>query len=352
MGVLSLPPTNSRPSIAFSLLKRLVRIVIWLLAKCERDFSNSVNGPFREPKYVWRAMRCVVSYASCNVILGDMFEDYRRILGERGKAHADSWLRDELVKTLLELMWRPAFINQFLRSIRRIASLDFIGRTSSVCGAEMGSPLAIDAFPYKPTLRIAFATLFVLCVPAFLFYRSSDLVTHPKDYPDNSDPSELTAQNVPPPPGSPQPLNRPTNARRDSMDSAPLRSKHDLSSSTKTASGEITLASDNFTRTGEVTRSVSDEKVTKIPRRGTPPLSLKLPDRGGNSLYDITLRDAGDNVVFSSTAKSVDGKKIRVEPSVQHLLQKLPKSKYYFSLSDKSNKDIPPLNFQFVLSPK
>jgi hypothetical protein len=142
-----------------------------------------------------------------------------------------------------------------------------------------------------------------------------------------------------------QTLDVPANARRNSVSTSRLKPKQNINKLPDTYIAEITLTSSG-------TRSVDNNKITTIPRHGTLRLSMKLPDGSASGMYDVTLRDAAGNVVFGSTAKSVNGKKIGVEPSVHKLLQNLPNSDYHFALSDRSNKDSSPINFPFVLGHK
>lgn len=148
-----------------------------------------------------------------------------------------------------------------------------------------------------------------------------------------------------PPAADPQTLAVPPNAQRNSVSASGLKPKQHVNRYPDTYIAEITLTSSG-------TRSAANNKVATIPRHGTRRLTMKLPDGSASGMYDVTLQDASRKVVFSSTAKSVDGKKIRVEPSVQKLLRNLPNSDYYFALSDRSNKDSSPINFRFFLGHK
>ena len=344
MGVLSLPPTHPQPRIAFFLLRRVVKVVVWLLATCERRGSSLADTAFQEPKYVWFAMRCVVGDATCHLILGDMFEDYRRIR-ERGMVDADDWLRNELVETLLALIWRPAFVRHVLTSIRRLASFDFLRRTPRLLESKAGNSLSItNAFSNQPTVGIAFATLIVLSAAVLIFYGSRS-VTQVEDYSDTPSSSELIAQQVQTPTDSTQTSETSVNTARNPAGTSRPNLKRDIHRVPKTLISEITL-------TSNITRSAGNNKVTTIPRYKTPSLSLELPLGSGRGLYDVTLRDAVGRVFFSSTAKSVDGKKVRIDPDLQKLLQQLPDNDYYFSLSERSNTNDSPINFRFVLSRK
>jgi hypothetical protein len=309
----------------------------------------SADKVFHEPKYVSFIMHCIVGHGARDVILGDMFEHYRRIHGETGRLDADSWLRDEVGETLLKLVWRRDFVSYMLRSLRKLAGFDFLRRASGVCYTKTANSLLVtNAFSYQLNARIAFAGLILFSVVGLIFFnRSRHLMTQVTNDVQRPASPQLIAQNRGAPTVSAETLEGKDPPAVDTPRQKPKKEIHKLAtpSAATTSTAEIML-------TGEITRDLSKKGIITIPRSGTRALSLKLPAGSESGVYDMTLRDARETVVYRSTVRSVDGKKIVVGSSAQKFLQKLPDSGNYFSLSERSNKNGPPINFQFVLTPK